>query len=320
MQLQLTVLAFLCLNGTTFACPELTVAWVPSWTQVNATSNPGVSLHGMEDGIVVRRQDGGFTMLSAEMYTNPYAVAMQLGVFTSLNGLDWTRKRTLRRSAGTKDGTDIHAAHWGPLLTKNPANNTWLMSYVSYKAAADNASGFLTNFQGTIMSSYATEAGDAGLDSDFGEAASGPTPAYDRDEVLLAPDDFNVNGPWPHQCQGLQGTDSFAPYQLADGTWAAFAGTSHQETPNPWSGKTGRWVVSMAIAPELSGPWTRYNPSNHSNPSDAPCSNIANGIENPVVSNRPDNTKAFHSVYDGGANPGFGYACSEDGLDWDKVS
>jgi hypothetical protein len=82
------------------------MAWVPSWTQVNATSNPGVSQYGLEDGIVVRRQDGGFTMLSAEMYTRPYAVAMQLGLFTSSNGLDWTRTRTLRRSAGTNDGTD----------------------------------------------------------------------------------------------------------------------------------------------------------------------------------------------------------------------
>jgi hypothetical protein len=27
---------------------------------------------------------------------------------------------------------------------------------------------------------------------------------FTEDVVLLAPDDFNVNGPWPHPCQGLQ--------------------------------------------------------------------------------------------------------------------
>ena len=71
----------------------------------------------------------------------------------------------------------------------------------------------------------------------------------------------------------------------------------------------------MATAPELTGPWTRYNPSDRSNPADAPCSAISGGIENPVVSNRPDDAKAFHAVYDsGGAS--FGYACSEDGLTW----
>ena len=187
---------------------------------------------------------------------------------------------------------------------------------LSQQAAPSNASGFLANFEGKIFSRYAAAAGDAGLDSGFGEGGSGQPPAYNDDSLLLAPDDFNVGGPWPHQCQGLQGTDSFAPYQLADGTWAAFAGTSHQETPNPWAGKTGRWVVSIATAPELAGPWTRYNPSNRSAPADAPCSDIANGIENPVVSTRPDNARAFHAVYDGGANPGFGYGCSEDGLAW----
>jgi len=302
--------------ATPAACPKLSLAWVPTWTQVNATSNPGVSKRGMEDGIVVRRADGGLTMLSAEMYGDPYAVAMQLGVFKSDDGLDWKRQRTIRRSAGTETGTDLHAAHWGPLLTKNPANDTWLLSYVGYKAAPSNASGFLGNFQGTIFARYATEAGDAGLDSDFGEAASAPAPAYDGDQALLAPDDFHLTGPWPHQCQGLQGTDSFAPYQLADGTWAALAGTSHEELPNPWVGKVGRWVVSVATAPELTGPWTRYNPGNRSCPADAPCSDIFPSGENPIVAARPDNPAAFHAVYDGGTNPGFGYACSEDGLDW----
>jgi hypothetical protein len=57
----------------------------------------------------------------------------------------------------------------------------------------------------TIFARYAAEAGDAGLASDFGEAASAPAPAYDGDQALLAPDDFHLTGPWPHQCQGLQG-------------------------------------------------------------------------------------------------------------------
>lgn len=59
--------------------------------------------------------------------------------------------------------------------------------------------------------------------------------------VLLEPDDFHVNGPWPHPCQGLQGTDSMYPYQLADGSWAALVGTSHEETPDPWP-QVGWWL------------------------------------------------------------------------------
>ena len=219
----LELVATLGVSSSAAACPKLTVAWAPAFTQVNRSSYPG-SRSGLEDGIVVRRSDGAFTMLTAEPYQAPYAVAMQLGVFRSSNGLDWHRERTLRVSTGELGTGSIHAAHWGAILTKNTANNTWLLSYVGYKAAASNASGFLANYQGTIFSRYATEPGDAGLDSDFGEAAaatagSGP-PAYDSDRVLLAPDDFppfppgNATWPssaWPHQCQGLQGTDSFAP-------------------------------------------------------------------------------------------------------------
>ena len=192
--------------------------------------------------------------------------------------MHWSRERTLRRSAGTKDGSDIHAAHWGPFFNYNPNNDTWQLSYVGYRALPNNGSEFLGNYQGTIFSRWASEAGDAGLDSDFGEAAE--SPAYANDQVVLAPDDFNVEGPWPHPCQGLQGTDSFYPYQLNDGTWAALVGTSHQEIPDPWSGP--KWRVSLATAPELAGPWTRYNPNNRSAPADAPCLDEILG-ENPIV-------------------------------------
>ena len=100
----------------------------------------------------------------------------------------------------------------------DPANDTWALSYVAYRSSPGNASGWLENvraatpfasfepskkrgctqYDGTIFTRYATEKGDAGLDSDFGD---GPT-AFAEDRVLLAPDDFKVNGPWPHRCQG----------------------------------------------------------------------------------------------------------------------
>ena len=172
---------------------------------------------------------GAFSMLSAEPYSDPYAVAMQLGMYTSLNGLDWTRERTLRVSTGLEgsQGDDaLHAAHWGAILTKNTANDTWLMSYVGYKAAKPNASGFLANYEGTIFSRYATEPGDAGLDSDFGEAAASKakTPAYANDVVLLAPDDFPpfpaANKTWSVSSTPLQNTP---PHHESS--------TRHQNTP-----------------------------------------------------------------------------------------
>lgn len=81
--------------------------------------------------------------------------------------------------------------------------------------------------------------------------------------------------------------------------------------------------VSLATAPSISGPWTRYNPANRSAAAaaDAPCVNINGGYtENPIVNRRPDNASQFQMVFDDLAaeHEGFGYACSADGLKWSK--
>lgn len=138
--------------------------------------------------------------------------------------------------------------------------------------------------------------------------------------MLLQPDDFRVDGPWPHVCQGLQGTDSMYPYPLDDGTWAALVGTSHQETPDAYG--PGKWPVSLATAPALGGPWTRHNPGG-GDPADAPCVDLNGGYsENPIVSRRPDDPRAFQLVMDaiGSEGTGFGYATSEDGLVWSPAA
>lgn len=294
------------------SCPTATLVYASPYSQINASLD-GTNKYGLEDGIVVRREDGGFTMISAEMWADPKWVQMRLGIWRSSDATNWTKVRTIRQSSGNYNGTDPHSSSWGPFVTFDPSNSTWLLSYVGYRGAPPNASGWLENFQGTIFASYASAAGDAGLDSDFNDAGDWAA----RDATLLAPDDFHVNGPWPHVCQGLQGTDSMYAFELASGGgWAALVGTSHEETTNPWPG--GKWPVSLATAPALAGPWTRYNPSGGA-PADAPCVNFNGGYtENPIVSRRPDNASAFHAVHDFIAQEGtgFGYACSDDGLDW----
>eukprot|EP00040_Diaphanoeca_grandis_P040590 m.5399 g.5399 ORF g.5399 m.5399 type:complete len:404 (-) comp4381_c0_seq1:230-1441(-) len=311
----LLTLPLLLSSTMTTACPSIKVVWQPAWSQINQSSFPG-NKYGLEDGIVVRRADGGLSMLVAEMYDDPRWVAMRLGVYKSVDGLHWERLHGLRKSTANFNGTDQHAASWGPFFLHDPTNDTWVLSYVGYRSAPNNSSGWLENFQGIIFTRYASETGDTGLDSDFGDSEEN---YFDGDKILIAPDDFNVNGPWPHRCQGMQGTDSFYPFQLNDKSWAAFAGTSFQSSGRKVDG--GKWPVSLATAPRLSGPWTRYNPGNTSAPADAPCVDINNGFtENPVVSRRPDDATAFHAVYDDLADEGmgFGYVCSDDGINWGK--
>ena len=299
------------------ACPTPRLVWAPHNASINASSD-ATNKHGLEDGIVVRRRDGTFSMIAASMYGDPIWVRMRLDVWHSQDALNWTKGRSLRASSANFDGSDPHSSSWGPFFVHDPRNDTWALSYVGYRGAPSNASGWLSNFRGTIFGAYARVAGDAGLDGDFEDAGYA-----DSDAILLQPDDFNTAGPWPHVCQGLQGTDSMYPYQLADGTWAALVGTSHQETPDPWPiPGGGKWPVSLATAPALFGPWTRHNPGGGP-PADAPCVDLNGGFsENPIVSRRADNGSAYQVVHDaiGAEAAGFGYGCSEDGLHWPRSS
>jgi len=242
---------------------------------------------------------------------------MRLGVWKSKDGWNWQRQRTLRKSSANFDGSDIHSSSWGPFFLYDFTNDTWALSYVGYRGAPSNSSGWLENFDGTIFGQYAEVKGDAGLDSDFGDNGNW----RNSDRTLVGPDNFHVNGPWPYQCQGMQGTDSFFPFQTSNKLWVAFLGTSFQELPDHRP-DTGKWQVSLATAPSMFGPWTRHNPQNLSFPANAPCVDINGGyIENPIVSRRYDDPEKFHCVYDflGKENLGFGYSCSSDGFAWSSA-
>lgn len=328
-------------------CPTVTAVWQQPYLAVNFSS-PGEQSNfcGLEDGIVVRRADGSFSMISAEIYAKPRVIAMRLGVYRSSDGLHWVRQRSLRTSLqnATNSPTNVngtafgvHASTWGDMFVLDPANHTWLLSYVGYASGHGDP-----NYQGTVFARYAAVAGDAGLDSDFGEQNHGdpfaPTTrtVFAEDRVLLAPDDYphwwnhSAHDPWPHRCQGIQGTDSFYPYQLADGTWAAFVGagvmTSQARAAHDpgWEGHgPNEWQVSLATAPKIAGPWMRFNPDNRSHPADAPCVDLNGGrTENPIVARRPDGPAGFHVVFDAIRNEsvGFGYSCSDDGIHWNNDS
>ena len=315
---RITTLLLALMAPSASACPTPQVVYLPANSQINASTD-ATNKYGVEDGNVVRREDGSFFMIGAEMYADPVNIAMRLGVWASADGLVWKKQRTLRTSSADMTGNDPHSSSWGPFFTQDPTSRVWVLSYVGYRGAPNNASGWLGNFRGTIFARAAAVPGDAGLDSDFGDA--GDWQALDL--ILLQPDDYDVAGPWPHRCQGLQGTDSMFAYPLANGFgWAALVGTSHQEIPNPYPYPgDGKWPVSHATAPALMGPWTRTNPTGV--PADAPCVNMNNAsTENPIVSTRPDDAASFQAVFDDiwGEASGFGYSCSATGgLDWEPA-
>ena len=302
-------LALARLAEASLECPDIRIVQQRANPDlINQTMQPD-NKHGLEDGIVVRSKAGDLVMIAAEMFEDPMWVKMRIGVWRSHDGYSWTRRRTLRESSGNTDGTDPHAASWGPFLVHDPTTDRWIFTYVGYRSGGHNYSGWLGNFEGTIYYAEASEPGDGGLDSDFGNSGDWRS----TDKVLLGPDQF---GTW-FPCQGLQGTDSMYPYQLEDGRFAAMVGTSHQEAGwQPSNPGEGKWPVSLAMAPSLAGPWERYNPDDPSHPEAAPCLTSSNGnIENPIISRIAEGFIAIHDFI-GREGEGFGATCSSDGRSW----
>jgi hypothetical protein len=80
-------------------CPKIELIYQPPFSQINSTCDR-TNKYGLEDGIVVRRADGGFQLIAAEMYDDPMWVNMRLGIWQSADGMTWRKVRSIRKSTG----------------------------------------------------------------------------------------------------------------------------------------------------------------------------------------------------------------------------
>jgi hypothetical protein len=239
--------------------------------------------YGFEGGRVVKL-NGTYHLFTSEMVGDPHWVKMRLAHWISTDRLNWTRQSNLAESSGDYTGKDPRAALWSPLPVYDPKDGRWNLFYVAYQAAPDTAQRWLTNHEGRIWRAVSTVAGEDGIGGPYKDA-----------EVVLqrGPD----SDPW----EGLQGTDSFFPYQVGD-RWYAIYGSAHTEKL-----PISSWQVGLARAPQLAGPWTRCTELN-------PLKVEKRFIENPIVTQLADGT--FVAVYDTDAPNAVGYTFSSDGIHW----
>lgn len=163
-------------------------------------------------------------------------------------------------------------ALWGPVPAY--AEGRWRLFYVAYRSRAD-----ALNYDGEVWEATSAVAGPAGVTG----------PYVDRAVVLS---EEAGRQPW----EGAQGDDSFMPYQLPDGSWRAFYGSSDDKSI---------WRVGLASAPTIDGPWTRLG----GNPS-----SVSRTIENPIVVATPG---GYVAVFDDvSQNHAVGVMHSRDGVTW----
>ena len=263
---------------------EVTRQWERPILTIRSEGAQG-NKYGFEGGRVLKIK-GTYHLFTSEMVGDPHWVKMRLGYWTSRDRIHWTRVSTLAESSGDFTGKDQRAALWSPLPVYDAKDGRWNLFYVAYQAAPDTDKQWLTNYEGRIWRAVSTVSGDDGIGG----------PYKDVGIVLQRGKDSD---PW----EGLQGTDSFFPYQVGD-RWYALYGSAHTETL-----PISLWQVGLATAPGIGGPWTRSTRFN-------PLKVEKRFIENPIVSQLNDGT--FVAVYDTDAPNAIGYTFSNDGVHWSQ--
>lgn len=242
--------------------------------------------YGFEGGRVVR-VNGQFHLFTSEMVGKPRFVKMRLAHWRSHNGMTWERVSTLFESSGEYEGQDPRASLWSPMPIYDSACERWNLFYVAYKSMPSTDQAWYENFEGKIWRAVSAKGGREGI--------GGP---YENVGIIMEPS--AASDPW----EGLQGTDSFFPYE-AEGQWYAFYGSARTEKlPVTF------WGVGLAASDRLDGGWTRCSERN-------PVLIDEVWIENPVVTRLDGGT--YIALFDGGPDHGtFGYSVSEDGIHWSK--
>ena len=248
--------------------------------------SPGASeiRYGFEGGRIIK-QGGLYHLFTSEMVSDPIWVKMRLAHWTSPDGNAWTRQSTLKESSGDLTGEDPRAALWSPMPVFDEAEKRWNLFYVAYRSEPNTEHQFRLNHEGRIWRALSQVPGPDGLGG----------PYVDR-EIVLEPG--SRSEPW----EGLQGTDSFFPYRVGDQWYALYGSAKTEKIP------IESWLVGLAQAPSLGGPWQRCRDVN-------PVPIEARFIENPVVLlERPG---LYLCVYDNDQPDSIGYSFSFDGIDWE---
>jgi hypothetical protein len=254
-------------------------------TPVITVNSPGTegNKYGFEGGNVVKIK-GIYHLVTTEMSGDPMSVKTRLAHWSSADRIHWKRISTLYESSGEFAGKDPRAALWGPMFIYDEQLQEWDLVYVAYRAAPDTETEFRANYEGTIWRAVSKVKGLAGIDGPYTDVG-----------VLLRPD--KDSQPW----EGLQGTDSFFPYQVGD-RWRGFYGSANTEHK-----PIEHWRVGLAESSQLAGPWKRCEGTN-------PVNVDKHFAENPIVTRLQDGS--YMAVYDNEYSSGIGYAWSSDGVHW----
>jgi len=242
---------------------------------------------GFEGGRVIKIA-GIYHLFTTEMLPGHWAVKTRMAHWSSPDRIHWQRIATLYESSGDFTGQDPRASLWAPMPVYNTEEGRWDLFYVAYRCAPSTKTEWLGNYEGRIWRAVSKQKGYGGI--------GGP---YEDVAVILEPDAHSQ--PW----EGLQGTDSFFPYQVGK-RWLGFYGSANTEHL-----PVEHWRVGLAEAPTLAGPWKRMNGVN-------PVNIEKRFAENPIVTRLKNGY--YVAVYDNDVEYsntiGYSWSAPGDGVHW----
>jgi len=290
----LLALTFFCAGIMAVAPPTTTdepafalVEQCPS--PVIGRTSPGAedNEYGFEGGRVIK-VEGIYHLVTTEMLAGAMWVKTRIAHWTSSDRIHWKRVSTLYESSGDYTGQDPRAALWGPMPVYNTDEGRWDLIYVAYRCAPNTKTEWGNKYQGRIWRAVSKQMGYGGM--------GGP---YEDVGVILEPDSHSQS--W----EGLQGTDSFFPYQVGK-RWLGFYGSANTEHL-----PMEHWRVGLAEAPALAGPWKRLSGVN-------PVNIEKRFAENPIVT--PLTNGYYVAVYDNDVEYpnaiGYTWSAPGDGVHW----
>lgn len=243
--------------------------------------------YGFEGGTAIKF-DGIYHLFTTEMLGARMGVKTRLAHWRSDDRIHWKRVSTVYESSGDFTGRDPRASLWAPMPVYNAQEGRWNLFYVAYRCGPSSKTEWRDNYDGTIWRAVSIQQGPGGIGGPYQDAG-----------IILRPD--AQSQAW----EGLQGTDSFFPYQV-DHLWLGFYGSANTEHL-----PIEHWRVGLAQAPALRGPWQRMAGVN-------PVNLEKRFAENPVVTQLPNGYYA--AVYDTDVDHptaiGYTWSPPHDGVLW----
>lgn len=274
---------------------------------------------GLETGKMVV-QDGVFYLFIGEMFDQPHQ-DMRAALWKSGDGLEWERVGTLKHSLQyDQSPVNMKKEVWITAAEFNEVENRWNIFYVAYTGGIrqyeDPERLRTRDYYGRIFRAASIHLGREGIEGPYEDVDIILYPEWEQPKNLQGQQHLSVkrveSNPGTHW-EGQQAVASFSPFQIDDGSWLSFIG-GHWHDPRNRS-----WIVGLARAPELSGPWERYQAY-------SPSGLSSRFSENPLVTRLEDGR--YLAVFDSTAEAGdpveagfsggnmIGYSISEDGKTW----